>query len=93
MARGLHRWPPERARRLVELWPDLTKSIPAIARELGVSKEAVIRRADYLALRGRPIRSLLPSVTNEGRSLVTRNEGLSQGKVNRDGAYSMNGSG
>ena len=54
MSRGLHTWPPERARRLTELWPDLTKSIPAIAHELGVSREAVIRRADYLALHGRP---------------------------------------
>ena len=53
MSRGLHTWPPARARRLAELWPDLTKSIPAIAHELGVSREAVIRRADYLALHGR----------------------------------------
>jgi hypothetical protein len=59
MSRGLHTWPPERARRLAELWPDLTKSIPAIARELGVSREAVIRRADYLALNGRPIKAML----------------------------------
>jgi hypothetical protein len=59
MSRGLHTWPPERARRLTELWPDLTKSIPAIARELGVSREAVIRRADYFALHGRPMRDLL----------------------------------
>ena len=66
MARGLHAWPPERARRLVELWPDLTKSIPVIARELGVSKEAVVRRADYLALRGRPIRTTLGPVTSGG---------------------------
>jgi hypothetical protein len=41
------------------LWPDLTRSIPTIARELGVSREAVIRRADYLALHGRPMRALL----------------------------------
>jgi len=53
MSRGLHTWPSARARRLAELWPDLTKSIPAIAHELGVSRAAVIRRADYLALRGR----------------------------------------
>jgi hypothetical protein len=59
MSRGLHTWPPERARRLAKLWPDLTKSIPAIARELGVSREAVIRRADYLALHRRPMRALL----------------------------------
>jgi hypothetical protein len=59
MSRGLHSWPPERARRLAELWPDRTKSIPAIAKELGVSREAVIRRADYLALQGRPVRALL----------------------------------
>jgi hypothetical protein len=58
MSRGLHTWPPERSRRLAELWPDLTKSIPAIARELGVSREAVIRRADYLALNGRKIKNV-----------------------------------
>jgi hypothetical protein len=59
MSRGLHTWPLERSRRLAQLWPDPTKSIPAIARELGVSREAVIRRADYLALHGRPMRALL----------------------------------
>jgi hypothetical protein len=59
MSRGLHAWPLERSRRLAQLWPDLTKSIPAIARDLGVSREAVIRRADYLALHGRPVRTLL----------------------------------
>lgn len=68
MSRGLHTWPPERARRLAELWPDLTKSIPAIARELGVSREAVIRRADYFALHGRPMRALLG--THDERELI-----------------------
>ncbi len=68
MSRGLHTWPPERSRRLAVLWPDLTKSIPVIARELGVSREAVIRRADYLALHGRPIRPALG--THDERELI-----------------------
>ena len=47
-------WPEERLRRLAKLWPDLTYSIVAIARELGTNQEAVRRRAKYLALQGRP---------------------------------------
>ena len=54
MSKGLRTWPAERIHRLVELWPNLAKSIAAIARELGVNRSAVILRAEYLALSGRP---------------------------------------
>jgi hypothetical protein len=50
MSRGLHAWPAERKRRLAELWRDPTMNISAIARDLGVSRRTVIRRADYLSL-------------------------------------------
>ena len=49
--KGLRKWPGERIYRLVELWADPTKSVAAIARELGVDCRTVIRRAEYLALR------------------------------------------
>jgi hypothetical protein len=45
-------WPDGRLRRLAELWPDPTRPIRAIARELGVSIGD--RRAKKLGLRGRP---------------------------------------
>src|SRR6516225_6891634 len=51
--KGLRQWPGERIHRLVELWADSTKSVAAIARELGVDCRTVIRRAEYLALRRR----------------------------------------
>jgi hypothetical protein len=54
MPKGLRKWPAERICRLAELWPDPTKSIADITRELGVTRSAVILRAEYLALRGRP---------------------------------------
>jgi hypothetical protein len=68
MHKGLRKWPAERIHRLVELWPDLTKTIPAIARELGVSRSTVILRAEYLALSGRPVSRLAP--TNDERELI-----------------------
>jgi hypothetical protein len=49
-------WPAEQLRRLVELWPDPTKTVSAIARELGKSRPAVILQAAYLALPARPDR-------------------------------------
>jgi len=55
MSRGLRKWPAEQMCRLVQLWADPTMSITAIARELGVDCSTVIRRAEYLALRGRVI--------------------------------------
>jgi hypothetical protein len=55
MSKSPRHWPPDRIRRLVELWPDLSKTIPGMARELGVSRSAVKLRAEYLALSGRPI--------------------------------------
>ena len=48
-------WPAEQLRRLVELWPDPTKTVSAIARELGMNRPAVILRAAYLALPARPV--------------------------------------
>jgi hypothetical protein len=51
--KGLRQWPGERIYRLVELWADPTKSVAAIARELGVDYRTAIRRAEYLALRRR----------------------------------------
>jgi hypothetical protein len=57
MSRGLRKWPAEQMYRLVELWADPTKSITAIARELGVDCSTVIRRAEYLALRERIVGS------------------------------------
>ena len=54
MPSALHPWPDERIRRLFDLWPDPTKTIIGIARELGVSAESVKRRANYLALHRRP---------------------------------------
>ena len=68
MSKGLRKWPTERIRRLVELWPDLTKTTSVIARELGVSRSAVILRAEYLALSGRPIGKTGP--TNDERELI-----------------------
>ena len=53
MSKGLRKWPAEQMCRLVELWADPTKSITAIARELGVDCSTVVRRAQYLALRER----------------------------------------
>jgi transposase-like protein len=53
MSKGLRKWPTEQIYRLVELWADPTKSVAAIARELGVDCATVIRRAEYLALRPR----------------------------------------
>jgi hypothetical protein len=50
----LKEWPDGRLRRLAELWPDPTWTIQAMARELGVGDEAVLRRAKELGLRGRP---------------------------------------
>jgi hypothetical protein len=47
-------WPEGRLRRLIELWPDPTWTIRAIALELGVSIFVVQRRAKELGLRGRP---------------------------------------
>jgi hypothetical protein len=52
--RSLQEWPEERLRRLAELWPDPTWTIHAMARELGVNDEAVLRRAKELRLQGRP---------------------------------------
>ncbi len=68
MHHGLRKWPTERIHRLVELWPDLTRTVTAIARELGVSRSAVILRAEYLALSGRPTGRLAP--TNDERELI-----------------------
>jgi hypothetical protein len=64
MSRELHAWPTARTRRLVELWPDPTRSILSIAHELGVSSRAVIRRAEHLALAGRFVR-VAPDVPDE----------------------------
>jgi hypothetical protein len=47
-------WPEGRLRRLIELWPDSTWTVRAIALELGVSIFPVQRRAKKLGLRGRP---------------------------------------
>jgi hypothetical protein len=54
MSRGFRKWPEDRIRRLVALWPDPTKTIRVIAREFGVSWVAVERRAKHLGLAGRP---------------------------------------
>jgi hypothetical protein len=50
----LEEWPAGRLRRLAELWPDPTWTIQAMARELGVDDDAVLRRAKELGLQGRP---------------------------------------
>jgi hypothetical protein len=50
----LEEWPEGRLRRLAELWPDPTWTIQAMTRELGVSQEALLRRAKELVLQGRP---------------------------------------
>jgi predicted DNA-binding ribbon-helix-helix protein len=42
LPRGLREWPAERLRRLAELWDDPTRTISAIARELGVQRSTVI---------------------------------------------------
>jgi hypothetical protein len=47
-------WPGERLRRLAELWPDPTKTVCAIGRELGVGEEAVRRRAKDLGFKEDP---------------------------------------
>jgi hypothetical protein len=54
MRRTFHEWPEDRLRRLTELWADPSKSIIAIARELGTNWAAVRRRAKLLGLPGRP---------------------------------------
>jgi hypothetical protein len=53
MPKALRAWPTERIHRLVTLWPDPTKTIADIARELGVDRSTVVLRAEYLALPGR----------------------------------------
>jgi hypothetical protein len=55
MPKELNKWPDERLRRLARLWPDTSKSLEAVAQELGTSSEAVKRRAKYLGLHGRPM--------------------------------------
>jgi hypothetical protein len=51
----LEEWPEGRLRRLAELWPDPTWTMQAMARELGVGREALLRRAKELSLlQGRP---------------------------------------
>src|SRR3954452_13366519 len=42
MPKGLRAWRPEQTHRLVKLWPDPTKTIAAIARELGVDRSTGI---------------------------------------------------
>jgi hypothetical protein len=53
----LRYWPEARLHRLVELWPDPTWTVAAIARELGVGDNAVLRRAKELGLEGRTLAS------------------------------------
>jgi hypothetical protein len=50
----LEEWSDEQLRRLAVLRPDPTCTIQAMARELGVSENAMRRRAKELGLRGRP---------------------------------------
>jgi hypothetical protein len=50
----LDEWSDQQLRRLIELWPDPTWTILAMARELGVGHESVTRRAKELGLQGRP---------------------------------------
>jgi hypothetical protein len=54
MTSKLEEWPEGRQRRLIELWPDPTWTVRAIALELGVSIFVVQRRAKELGLQGRP---------------------------------------
>jgi hypothetical protein len=67
----LKEWPAERLRRLAELWPDPTWTIQAMARELGVDDDAVLRRAKELGLQGRP-RSIGDPWPNEWRPIPPR---------------------
>lgn len=60
MSKGLHAWPEDRLRRLIELWADQMWTIEAIARDLGVDRHTAIRRAKALGLPGRPLRPCEP---------------------------------
>jgi hypothetical protein len=51
----LPRWPPERTTLLCRRWGEGV-SVPAIAAELGVSRQAVLGKADRLGLPGRHVR-------------------------------------
>jgi hypothetical protein len=55
MPKELNKWPDERLHRLALLWPDTSKSVQAIAKELATNGPAVKRRAKHLGLQGRPM--------------------------------------